>query len=60
MSDVSLDTPTASKRVARRKAPQQGAMRNRAGWFVKITMGILCFLWIIPTFGLLVTSVPPV
>jgi len=57
MTDVSLDTPTASKRVARRKAPQQGAMRSRAGWFVKITMGILCFLWIIPTFGLLVTSV---
>ena len=31
-------------------------MRSRAGWFVKITMGILCLLWLIPTFGLLVTS----
>ncbi len=58
MTDVSLDTPTPStpKRAVRSRAPQQGAMRSRAGWFVKITMGILCLLWLIPTFGLLVTS----
>jgi alpha-glucoside transport system permease protein len=31
-------------------------MRSRAGWFVKITMGVLCLLWLIPTFGLFVTS----
>jgi|BarGraNGADG00212_1021973.scaffolds.fasta_scaffold04686_1 alpha-glucoside transport system permease protein len=58
MTDVSLDTPAASKpgRAARKKAPQQGAMQSRAGWFVKITMGILCVIWLIPTIGLLVTS----
>ena len=58
MSDVSVETPTAApqKRPARSRAPQQGAMRSRAGWFVKITMGVLCLLWLIPTFGLLVTS----
>ena len=58
MTDVSLETATVStpKRATRRKAPQMGAMRARAGWFVKITMGILCTLWFIPTLGLLVTS----
>jgi alpha-glucoside transport system permease protein len=55
MTDVSLDTPTKPRRAARKK-PQQGAMQSRAGWFVKSTMGILCFLWLIPTIGLLVTS----
>ena len=58
MTDVSLDTPTAStpRKAARKKPPQQGAMQSRAGWFVKITMGVLCVIWLIPTFGLLVTS----
>jgi alpha-glucoside transport system permease protein len=58
MSDVSLETSGVStrKRIARRGAPQQGAMQSRAGWFVKITMGVLCLLWLIPTVGLLVTS----
>jgi alpha-glucoside transport system permease protein len=31
-------------------------MQSRAGWFVKITIGVLCLLWLIPTIGLLVTS----
>lgn len=58
MSDVSLETPAPStpRRVGRKKPPQQGAMQSRAGWFVKITMGIMCLVWIIPTLGLLVTS----
>ena len=57
MTDATLDTAAvARKRAIRSKAPQQGAMRTRAGWFVNITMGILCFLWLIPTVGLLVTS----
>jgi len=34
-------------------------MQSRAGWFVKITMGILCLIWIIPTLGLFVTSFRP-
>ena len=58
MTDGSLDTraPSTPRRTARKKPPQQGAMQSRAGWFVKITMGILCTLWLIPTIGLLVTS----
>jgi len=58
MTDVKLDTttPPTPKRAARGRPPQEGAMQSRAGWFVKITMGILCLLWLIPTIGLLVTS----
>ena len=58
MTDVGLKepAPSAPGRAARRKTPQEGAMRTRAGWFVKITVGALCLLWLIPTFGLLVTS----
>jgi alpha-glucoside transport system permease protein len=57
MTDVTVDAAAAKpRRATQSKAPQHGAMRTRAGWFVKITMGILCLLWIIPTFGLFVTS----
>jgi len=58
MTDVSLEpqTPAAPRRRARKKPPQEGAMQSRAGWFVKITIGALCLLWLIPTIGLLVTS----
>ena len=34
-------------------------MWTRVGWFVKIAMGVLCLLWIIPTLGLLITSFRP-
>lgn len=58
MTNVNVDTPTPAipRRAARKKPPQQGAMQSRAGWFVKITMGILCLIWLIPTIGLLITS----
>ena len=58
MSDVSLDTQTPSTptRKARKRPAQRGAIQSRAGWFVKITIGVLCLIWIIPTLGLLVTS----
>jgi alpha-glucoside transport system permease protein len=37
-------------------AAAHGSGQGRAGLLVKIVVGILCFLWIIPTVGLLVTS----
>ncbi len=57
MTDVSVQTQTPKQgRASLKAAAAHGAMRNRAGWFVKITMGVLCTLWLIPTVGLLVTS----
>jgi alpha-glucoside transport system permease protein len=32
---------------------------TRAGWFPKVTLTIVCFLWVVPTVGLLLTSFRP-
>jgi alpha-glucoside transport system permease protein len=39
-----------------KKADTHSAGQGRAGLFVKIVVTVLCFLWIIPTVGLLITS----
>ena len=39
----------------RRRGPAPGEERN-AGWLVKTLLVIICFLWMVPTIGLLVTS----
>jgi len=31
-------------------------IRRRGGWFAWITLGVVCFLWLVPSIGLLVTS----
>ncbi len=31
-------------------------IRRRGGWFAWITLGIVCFLWLVPSVGLLITS----
>jgi len=31
-------------------------IRRRGGWFAWITLGIVCFLWLVPSLGLLITS----
>ena len=41
--------------IATGKAPGGGNPAN-AGWFTRITLTIICFLWIVPLFGLFVTS----
>ena len=49
-------TPTAKmrKRVSSREGQPQ-----KAGWFARIVVFILCFLWIVPVIGLLITSFRP-
>jgi alpha-glucoside transport system permease protein len=32
---------------------------NKAGWFPKVTLTIICFLWVVPTIGLFLTSFRP-
>jgi alpha-glucoside transport system permease protein len=31
-------------------------IRRRGGWFAWITLGVVCFLWVVPSLGLLITS----
>jgi len=31
-------------------------IRRRGGWFAWITLGVVCFLWLVPSVGLLITS----
>jgi alpha-glucoside transport system permease protein len=35
---------------------QQKKYRRRGGWFAWITLGVVCFLWLVPSIGLLITS----
>ena len=44
----------------RSKAPGRGDQRpGNAGWFARITLTIVCFLWVVPTLGLFLTSFRP-
>jgi alpha-glucoside transport system permease protein len=44
------DLGTAFPRVGRKKALRRG------GWFAWITLAVVCFLWLVPSIGLLITS----
>lgn len=48
-------TPTEKPR---RKASREG-QPQKAGWFARIVVLILCFLWIVPVVGLFLTSFRP-
>ncbi len=42
-------------RRTKRGPGKEGDGRN-ASWLVRIILGVICFAWVVPTFGLLVTS----
>ena len=47
------DTP----KVAERKTPDRGEGNPaKAGWATRVALGIICFLWVVPTLGLFITS----
>ena len=47
-------TPKTRRRVSSREGQPQ-----KAGWFARIVVFVLCFLWIVPVIGLLITSFRP-
>jgi alpha-glucoside transport system permease protein len=49
-------TPTAK---TRKRAPSREGMPQKAGWFARIVVLGLCFLWIVPVVGLFLTSFRP-
>jgi alpha-glucoside transport system permease protein len=49
-------TPTAK---TRKRAPSREGMPQKAGWFARIVVLGLCFLWIVPVIGLFLTSFRP-
>jgi alpha-glucoside transport system permease protein len=56
MTTTVTPTPVA-ERPARRIFPRRGvAPTRRAGWFVRVALAIICFFWLVPSIGLLVTS----
>jgi alpha-glucoside transport system permease protein len=44
------------RRMFTRRAAASATGQAGAGWFARITLIIVCFLWLVPTVGLLVTS----
>ena len=52
-------TPTETQTTAKAKAPRGEGSVTKAGWFTRITVTILCFLWVLPVIGLVVTSFRP-
>lgn len=43
----------------RKRQKSDGGQPQKAGWFARTVVGILCFLWIVPVIGLFLTSFRP-
>ncbi|CAA9361063.1 MAG: Alpha-glucoside transport system permease protein AglG [uncultured Nocardioidaceae bacterium] len=50
---------TATPRTMRKGAPR-GGNPAKAGWLTRLVLLVICFLWIVPTLGLFLTSFRPV
>jgi alpha-glucoside transport system permease protein len=53
---VAVQQPAKARRAFARREALKGPRRGQAGWLVRVVVTIICFLWIVPTLGLLVTS----
>src|SRR5436190_8168537 len=52
--------PVTTEAKAKGGGPSRGDRAlNNAGWFARITLTIVCFLWVVPTLGLFLTSFRP-
>jgi alpha-glucoside transport system permease protein len=48
--------PVKRGRRAMRSGGGVGESQGRANWVVKVFLAVVCFLWVVPTLGLLITS----
>jgi alpha-glucoside transport system permease protein len=44
------------RRAVPRRATEAAPGAGRGGWFVRIALLVICFLWLVPTIGIIVTS----
>ncbi len=54
-----MSTTAIATEATARKAPRGESGVQKAGWFTRITITILCVLWALPVVGLIVTSFRP-
>jgi len=52
---IAVPDPATGKPLVARKDTGH-SVQPKAGWFVRVAVTILCFLWIVPTIGLFITS----
>ena len=48
-----VGTPDTGKKA---KGPGREGNPAKAGWATRVVLGIICFLWVVPTLGLFITS----
>ena len=48
-----VETPDTGKKA---KGPGREGNPAKAGWATRVALGIICFLWVVPTLGLFITS----
>jgi alpha-glucoside transport system permease protein len=57
-TQTTMAAATPTDKTRRRNTSREG-QPQKAGWFARIVVLILCFLWIVPVIGLLLTSFRP-
>jgi alpha-glucoside transport system permease protein len=57
-TQTTMAAATPTEKTRRRNTSREG-QPQKAGWFARIVVLILCFLWIVPVIGLLLTSFRP-
>jgi alpha-glucoside transport system permease protein len=53
---IAASTPTSETRKRQRSATHFDSNPAKAGWATKLVLGFICFLWLVPLVGTLVTS----
>jgi alpha-glucoside transport system permease protein len=59
MSAVTQTGTPATEAALKQAKPSREGGAGGAGWFARIVVAILCFLWVLPVVGLVITSFRP-